>query len=53
MSREATVLRARLIRALNASEPHRRRDVLVDYDPSDPSGGGSRQDRRTTTQLSR
>jgi hypothetical protein len=27
-SREATVLRARLIRASNASEPHRRREVL-------------------------
>ena len=27
-SREATVLRARLIRASNASEPHRRREVI-------------------------
>ena len=47
------VLRARLIHALNASEPHRRREVLGVPDPSDPSGGGSRQHRWTTTQMSR
>jgi hypothetical protein len=52
-SREATVLRACLIRALNASQPDTRREVLQVPDPSDPSGGGSRQDRWTTTQMSR
>jgi len=51
--REATVLRARLIRASNASEPHRRREVLGVPHPSDRSGVGSRQHRWTTTQMSR
>jgi hypothetical protein len=32
-SREATVLRARLIRASNASELHGRHEVLGDRDP--------------------
>jgi hypothetical protein len=32
-SREATVLLARLIRALNTSEPHSRREVLGVPDP--------------------
>ena len=53
MSREATVLRARLIRASNANEPHTRREVLGVPEPSDPSGGGFRQHRWTTTQMSR
>ena len=39
-SREATVLRARLIRASNASEPHRRREVLGVPEPSDPRAAG-------------
>ena len=52
-SREATVLRACLIRALNASQPDTRREVLQVPDPSDPSGGGFRQHRWTTTQMSR
>ena len=52
-SREATVLRARLIRASNANEPHTRREVLGVPEPSDPSGGGFRQHRWTTTQMSR
>ena len=47
------MLRARLIRASNASEPHRRREVLGVPHPSDRSGVGSRQHRWTTTQMSR
>jgi hypothetical protein len=39
--------------ALDASQPHRRREVLGVPDPSDPSGVGSRQHRWTTTQMSR
>jgi hypothetical protein len=46
------VLRARLIRASNASQPHRRREVLGVPEPSDPSGGGFHQHRWTTTQMS-